>query len=115
MEHVLAIGKEQMGIIAVACYMPKPRKGKELGELVRRHYPALKALGLATDRKPILMKAKNGMVVEVFEWASATAKRQAHADEVIRKIWTHMEAISENVPLSRLEEATEVFANFTPL
>ena len=44
-----------------------------LADLVRGHVPALRALGLATDRAPYAMRAADGTLVEVFEWASAAA------------------------------------------
>ena len=59
-----------MGEIVVACYKPKPGKEAALDQLMKTHVEILRIEGLATDRKSIVMKAKDGTVVEVFEWKS---------------------------------------------
>jgi hypothetical protein len=70
--------------------------------------------GLVSDRTPIIMKAKNGTVVEVFEWKSAKAIEQAHTHPVVLKLWEEYAAVSEYVPVGTLEEVNNLFSEFTP-
>ena len=67
--------------IVIVAYKPKPGKENELMQLALEHYPTLKDQGLVTDRTPILMKAKDGTIIEVFEWKSHAAIEQAHTNK----------------------------------
>jgi len=58
-----------MGRVAIACYKPKPGQEEALRALVAEHVTTLRSIGLATDRSPITMQAKDGTIIEVFEWA----------------------------------------------
>jgi len=57
-----------MGSISVAGYRPRPGFEETLLDLVRNHLPPLRAQGLVTERAPIVMRAADGTIVEVFEW-----------------------------------------------
>ena len=48
-------------------------KESELLELVRRRVPTLRKEELVTDRAPILMRTRDGTIVEVSEWKSREA------------------------------------------
>ena len=67
--------------IAIACYRPKNGQEDILLDIVRRHVPTLRQEGLVTERPALVMKAEDGTLVEVFEWASQDAKNQAHEDD----------------------------------
>jgi hypothetical protein len=47
----------------------------------------LRKENLITDRKPIVMKSLEGILVEVFEWKSADAIKQAHTNPVVGNLW----------------------------
>ena len=56
------------GIVVIVAYRPKPGKEAELLELVRGRVPTLGKEGLVTDRVPVIMRAKDGTIIEVSEW-----------------------------------------------
>ena len=103
-----------MGRIVIVAYKPKPGKDKELSELTQNHYLILKEEGLVTDRAPIIMTAKDGTVVEVFEWLSQEAIREAHTNAEVQKMWAAYGEVCDYIPLNQLEESGNMFADFTP-
>lgn len=120
--HVLVLGAEihatpasELPRPVIACYRPKPGQEAVLAELVRGHVPALRALGLATDRALYAMRAADGTLVEVFEWASAAAIEAAHTNPEVHEMWAAFGAACEYVRLSQLAEAQKLFAEFAPL
>lgn len=104
-----------MGQIAIACYKPKPGQEDALRALVSTHVQTLRSIGLVTDRVPIAMRAADGTIVEVFEWASADAIQTAHSHPVVLKMWDDFGRTCDYVPLSSLSEASQLFAGFEPL
>jgi uncharacterized glyoxalase superfamily protein PhnB len=99
----------------IACYRPRPGQEAALLELVRRHVPTLRRLGLATDRAPTLLQAADGTLVEVFEWASADAIAAAHQQAEVLALWQAFGAACEIVKLPQLAETQQLFAEFTPV
>lgn len=102
------------GRIVIVGYQPKPGKEKELDALTRRHYGLLKDADLVTDRIPIIMKSKNGTIIEVFEWKSKAAIEQAHTHPVVLKLWEDYAAVCDYVPVAGLEEIGNLFSEFSP-
>jgi aminoglycoside phosphotransferase (APT) family kinase protein len=74
----------------------------------------LRAEGLATARSVTACQAKDGTVVEVFEWVAGGVLR-AHTNPVVHKLWERYAAACDIVPLASLPEASNIFASFTPL
>lgn len=104
-----------MGSLVIACYRPHPGRGEELYALLREHVPTLRALGLATERAPIVMRAADGTVLEIFEWTSGEAARRAHHMPEVRALWQRFEAVcSWGKPADVAEMATP-FAHFAPV
>ena len=104
-----------MGRIVITCYRPRPGAAEALLAIVREHVPMLQQLGLASARAPVLMKAGDGSLLEVFEWDSVEAIAQAHADPVVQALWQRFDAACEHATLAGLAEAAGLFAEFTPL
>lgn len=104
-----------MGRIVIACYRPKPGKDAQLAELMRTHVSRLRAEGLVTDRKPILMKAEDGTFVEVFEWTSQAAIDAAHENPAVLEMWGQYEAVCTYVPIGEVPEAAALFSGFEPV
>jgi hypothetical protein len=100
--------------VVVVAYKPKPGKEADLLQLTREHVPLLRAEGLATDRPVTACQAKDGTVVEVFEWATGGVER-AHSNPVVLKLWERYAAACDIVPLVSLPEVSNMFASFTPL
>jgi len=100
--------------IVIVAYKPKPGKEADLLQLTREHVPLLRAEGLATDHPVTACQAKDGTVVEVFEWAAGGVER-AHTNPVVRGLWERYAAACDVVPLVSLAEASNMFASFTPV
>jgi quinol monooxygenase YgiN len=100
--------------IVLVAYKPKPGKEAELLQLTREHVPLLRAEGLATGHPVTACQAKDGTIVEVFEWADGAVQR-AHTNPVVMKLWERYAAACDIVPLTSLPEASTMFASFTPL
>jgi quinol monooxygenase YgiN len=75
------------GVIVIVAYRPKPSKGDELLELVRSRVPTLRKEGLVTDCAPVIMRARDGTIIEVSEWKSAGAIDAAHKNANVWALW----------------------------
>jgi quinol monooxygenase YgiN len=104
-----------MGRVVVACYRPKPGMKYRLLDLTKSHVSRLRAEGLVTDRNPIAMEPQDGTVVEVFEWASREAIEQAHSNPQVQEMWREYGEVCEYVPLAELDEAKQLFSEFSPV
>jgi hypothetical protein len=103
-----------MGDMVIVAYRPKPGRENDLIALTRDHVPALRRLGLATDRTPLAMRTKEGIIIEVFEWQDG-AIATAHANPDVLAMWEHYAAVSDYVPLHELPETRDLFAQFEPI
>ncbi len=103
------------GVCVIVAYRPKPGKNAELLELVRSRVPTLAKEGLVTNRKPTIMRAADGTIIEVSEWASREAIEAAHKNETVRAMWNRFFALCDCIPLKDVAEAEEMFAGFAPL
>jgi quinol monooxygenase YgiN len=103
------------GVLVIVAYRPKPGKEKELLDLVRSRIPTLRKEGLATDRAPVIMRARDGTIIEVSEWKSHDAIDAAHKNPNVLAMWNKFFAICDCVPLNSLAEAKEMFAGFEPI
>lgn len=83
-----------------------------LDELIKTHVDRLRMEGLATSRIPIIMKAADRTVIEVFEWISKEAIERAHTNPVVLKMWEEFEAVCEYVPVSDIKESSQLFSEF---
>ena len=104
-----------MGRIVIVGYKPKPGKADQLRALAREHVGILRREGLVTDRAPIVMEAKDGTVIEVFEWESKEAIDSAHTNPRVLELWQRYAEVCEYVPVGTVEEAGHLFAEFTPV
>ena len=104
-----------MGVFVIAAYRPHPGKEADLLQLVREHLPILRGEGLATERPPLVLRAADGTLLEVFEWASNEAVERAHASPAVQKLWERFGAVSDYAKLADLREAGEMFAHFEPV
>src|SRR6202165_456052 len=103
------------GVIVVVAYRPKLGKEKELLELVRARVPTLRKEGLVTDRVPVIMRAKDGTIIEVSEWKSQQAIEDAHKNPRVLAMWDKFFAVCDCVPLKTVPEAKPLFAAFEPI
>ena len=103
-----------MGRIVIAAYRPKAGKSSELEALTREHWGVLAQQELVTERRPIIMTARDGTVIEVFEWRSKAAMEAAHSNEKVLALWQRYGAACDFVPVGDIEEAGALFSEFEP-
>jgi quinol monooxygenase YgiN len=103
------------GVIVIVAYRPKPGKEHELLKLVRSRVPTLRQEGLVTDRQPVIMRARDGTIIEVSEWKSQDAIDAAHQNPNVLAMWNKFFAICDCVPLNTLAEARQMFSGFEPI
>jgi quinol monooxygenase YgiN len=103
------------GVCVIVAYRPKPGKEEELLEIVRSRVPTLRKEGLVTDRVPVLMRAKDGTLIEVSEWKSQEAIDAAHKNPTVLAMWEKFFAVCDCVPLETVTESSDMFAGFEPV
>ena len=103
------------GVVCIVAYRPKPGREKEILELVRSRVPTLRHEELVTDRVPVIMRAKDGTIIEVSEWKSREAIEEAHKNPSVLAMWDKFFAVCDCVPLKTLPEAEMMFAGFEPI
>ena len=103
-----------MGDMVIVGYRPKPGQAAALLALTLEHVPELRRLGFASDRPALAMRAKDGTIVEVFEWNDgAVAKAHEHPD--VQAMWGRYAAACDYIPLTELPESKDLFASFEPI
>ena len=103
------------GIVVIVAYRPKPGREAELLELVRSRVPTLRKEALVTDRVPVLMRAKDGTIIEVSEWKSHEAIEEAHKNPRVLAMWDKFFLLCDCVPLNEVPESATMFAGFEPI
>ena len=103
------------GIVVIVAYRPKVGQEEKLLELVRSRVPTLRQEGLVTDRVPVIMRAKDGTIIEVSEWKSHEAIEEAHRNPRVLAMWDKFFALCECVPLNAVPESGTMFAGFEPV
>lgn len=101
--------------LVIVAYRPKPGKENVLLAEVRDHVHLLRSEGLATDRHATVMRAKDGTIIEVFEWASPAAINEAHDNPRVQAMWARFDKVCDYVPLNTLNESADLFAEFEPV
>lgn len=104
-----------MGRVVIACYRPKPGQQEALRALVGSHVATLRSIDLVTERHPITMEAKDGTLVEVFEWRSVEAIEAAHKHPVLLKMWEEFGKACDYVAIAQVGEASQLFSEFSPV
>ncbi|MDB5136248.1 MAG: hypothetical protein JWP37_2851 [Mucilaginibacter sp.] len=100
--------------IVIVGYKPKTGKAEDLRQLMRAHLLILKRQNLVTDRPSIVMEARDGTIIEVFEWRSKSAIEQAHTNPAVLKMWGKYAEACEYVPVGQVAETGNLFSEFTP-
>jgi len=103
------------GIVVIVAYRPKPGGEKELLEIVRDRVPTLRKEGLVTERVPVIMRAKDGTIIEVSEWKSHQAIEEAHQNPRVLAMWDKFFAVCDCEPQKTVAEAETMFAGFEPI
>lgn len=103
------------GIVVIVAYRPKPGHEADLLELVRSRVPTLRKEDLVTDRVPVIMRAKDGTIIEVSEWKSQEAIEAAHRNPRVLAMWDKFFVLCDCVPLKSVPESETMFAGFEPI
>lgn len=103
-----------MGDMVIVGYRPKPGQEDALLALTREHVPTLRGLGLVTSRPTLVMRSREGVIVEVFEWCDGAIAR-AHEHPAVHAMWDRYAGVCDYVPLGELPESSDMFAQFVPL
>ena len=103
------------GVMVITAFRPKPGFEDTLLAVVREHVPILRGRGLATDRPALAMRAADGTIIEVFEWVSEEAIKQAHTDPEVHTLWARYGEASDCIPYGSLAEAAELYPGLEPI
>ncbi len=101
-----------MGVMVMALFRPRPGKDGDLLACMRDHLPVLRAQGLATERPSTILRAKDGTLVEIFEWMSPAAIESAHSNPVVHALWARYSACCDYTTLADLPETRMMFPDF---
>jgi len=99
-------------LMVMALFRPKPGMDDALMACMRDHLPILRAQRLATDRPTTVLRAKDGTLVEIFEWVSQAAIDAAHANPAVHALWKRYADCCDYVTLADLPEAHAMFPGF---
>jgi hypothetical protein len=84
----------------ICLYRVRGGREDEFVDLLSRHWPTLRELGLATPHPPRHYRGAeqsgDPLFVEIFEWASADAAGVAHEHPDVMAIWESMDALTES-------------------
>ena len=106
---------DQLPRFVIAAYHPREGMEAKLLALVKGHMPILRGQSLVTDRPSYAMRARNGTILEVFEWKSGEAIREAHTNPAVQALWGKFAIVCEFETLASLDEAIHMFAEFEPI
>jgi quinol monooxygenase YgiN len=103
------------GVCVIVAYRPKSGKEDELLKLVRSRVPTLRREDLVSSRVPVIMRARDGTIIEVSEWKSPEAIEAAHRNPKVLAMWEKFSRVSDCMPLTSVPEAETMFAGFEPV
>jgi hypothetical protein len=101
--------------LTVICrYQVKPGKEADMETLLRKHWPALRELGLVTDDKPLIYKGlpsrkpggQHGAAqtyIEIFSWKSEKSPQVAHETPAVMAVWEPMGALCDDMDFPHFE------------
>jgi hypothetical protein len=101
--------------IVLVTYRPLPGKEQLLISLLKKHLDVLGSQDLVTDRKPIVMKASDGSIVEIFEWRSAKAIEAAHTNALVQALWGEFSKVCTYEKAIDVAEFHNLFSEFEPV
>jgi hypothetical protein len=86
-------------VTVICLYRVRAGREDEFHALLRRHWPTLRKLGLATaDPARHWQGAEQEgapLIVEMFEWADESAAESAHQHPEVMAIWEPMDKLTE--------------------
>lgn len=104
-----------MGVMVIACYRPKNGGESALFELMKMHLPTLRAEGLVGDGPSLAGRAKDGTIVEIFNWRSQAAIDAAHQNKAVGALWEAFGEVCDFVAIGDVSGAKEPFTELEPI
>lgn len=101
-----------MGRVVFAVYKPFKNRENELLDLVKVHFDLLLGQNLITNRKRIVLQAKNNEIIEIFEWKNQEAIDNAHTNTIVMDLWNKFSEVCTYENLNSLEESGGIFPDF---
>ena len=81
------------GVCVIVAYRPKPGNRRRVYSLGAIACANSAKEGLVTDREPVIMRAKDGTIIEVSEWKSREAIDAAHKNPTVLAMWEKFFAV----------------------
>jgi hypothetical protein len=106
--HHKARANPEAPVTNIVTYVPKKGKEAELLELVKKHEPALRKVGLVTSEPFRLWKAydirkQREQFIEYFVWKDGAASDIAHQTPEIMAVWEPMGPVLEELTICEVE------------
>jgi hypothetical protein len=101
--------------LVIAVYRPKPGREKDLLKVVEEHLPILQSQGLVTERRPVVMRSSDRAIIEIFEWKSADAIKQAHKNPAVLELWERFSEVCDYELPVNVKEFHNLFSEFDPV
>jgi hypothetical protein len=107
-QHDRARANPQAPVTNIVTYVPKAGKEAELLELLKKHEPAMRKVGLVTNEPFRLWKAydvrkQRQLFIEYFVWKDGTASDVAHQTPEIMAVWEPMGPVLEDMTICEVE------------
>ena len=107
-KHQKARANPEAPVTNIVTYVPKQGKEAELLDLVRKHEPALRTVGLVTSEPFQLWKAydirkKRVQFIEYFVWKDGNSSDVAHQTPEIMAVWEPMGPVLEELTICEVE------------
>ena len=92
----------------IVTYVPKPGNEAALLELVKRHEPALRKVGLVTSEPFRVWKAydirkRRVQFIEQFSWKDGESSDIAHRTPEVMAVWEPMRPVLEELTICEVE------------
>lgn len=107
-QHHRARANPQAPVTNIVTYVPKKGKEAELLALVKKHEPALRAVGLVTSEPFRLWRAydirkQREQFIEQFVWKDGNASDIAHQTPEVMAVWEPMGPVLEELTICEAE------------
>lgn len=104
-----------MAQIALIVYKPWKEKSAELVASLLHNIPVMRKLGLVTDREQIIAQAKDGSILQIFEWIGEESEEQAMAHPVVQEMWIRVSKMCDFQKPMAVAEFQEQLSKFDTL
>lgn len=104
-----------MSVMVIACYRPKKGAESALFELMKTHLPTLRSQGLVDEGPSLAGRAKDGTIIEIFNWRSQAAIAAAHQNKAVAAMWEAFGEVCDFVAIGDVSGAKEPFTELEPI